>query len=108
MLYEHMKEGLSFQSFGGVVGVSIETLYTWEEKYTEFLDAKKRGKASCLLWWEKLGRAGTAGRISNFNTASWIFNMKNRFEWRDKKDIDLKANMQGNVVILPDNKRDKK
>jgi len=87
MLMAHMKQGLSYQSFGGVdgVGVSIETLYTWEEKFPEFLDAKKTGQASCLLWWERVGNSMAIGKLKGC-LGTYVFNMKNRFGWKDVKE----------------------
>lgn len=90
-LIEHMSQGLSYQSFAGVIGVSIECLYEWERTYTEFSDAKKEGIQKCMLVWEKIGINGALGKIKNFNSASYIFNMKNRFGWRDKQDIEVSS-----------------
>lgn len=106
-LISHMKEGLSFESFAGLIGMTRASIYTWTEKHPEFLDAKKCGQAASQYWWETLGRAGTGGQLSRvareithpdgkvekvmtrapFSAAGWIFNMKNRFKWRDRHEI---------------------
>lgn len=85
-LITHMTTGLSFESFGGVVGVNRDTLYAWAERHREFSDAKKRGEAVSRLFWEKMGIMGMTGKVKGFNVAAWIFSMKNRFSWRDKNE----------------------
>jgi hypothetical protein len=35
----------------------------------------------------KIGIAGVLGKIPNFNSAAWIFNMKNRFKWTDRHEL---------------------
>lgn len=95
MLIEHMKQGFSFESFGASpVSVHKDTLYQWLKKHQDFADAKKRAELECLKFWEKLGIAGAAGKLPNFNAASFIFNMKNRFKWRDRTEhtIDEEQN----------------
>lgn len=97
-LVEHMKSGLSFESFAGTVGVHRDTLYEWEKRHAKFSDAKKRGEALSLLWWERLGKAAMLGEpitdsngrklsFENFNTTMWIFSMKNRHGWRDRHEV---------------------
>lgn len=88
MLIDHMSEGLSFESFGGVVGCCKETLYSWMRENPAFLDARKQGNEASRLLWEKIGIDGTVGKIKNFNAASYIFNKKNRFGWRDQRPED--------------------
>lgn len=83
---EHMKQGLSIESFAATIGVSKQTLYTWKEVYPEFLDAIKKGEAQSLLFWERKGIDAVNGKIPGFNSAIWIFNMKNRFKWTDRSD----------------------
>lgn len=82
-LIGHMKHGLSFESFGAVIGVNRDTLYEWARVHQDFSDAKKRGTDETLLFWEKMGMAGMTGKIKGFNSTVWIFSMKNRFGWRD-------------------------
>lgn len=87
-LIDHMEQGLSYESFAGVVSVSKQTIYDWEKSNPDFLDAKKTGTEKCRLFWEKTGIGGLWGsKEANFNSAVWIFNMKNRFRWADKVEV---------------------
>jgi hypothetical protein len=86
LVVEHMSQGLSFETFGHVVKAHKQTLYEWTEKFQEFGDAKKRGELASQIFWERIGIAGTTGKLKNFNAASWIFNMRNRFGWRNDPD----------------------
>jgi len=97
MLVEHMLDGLSFDSFAGVIGVNSDTLHEWKRVHPEFSVAKTHGHAKAMLWWEKLGRAAAAGKVPNFNAAVFIFSMKNKFGWRDRID----ANIQVDVTHKP-------
>lgn len=121
MLIEHMSSGLSFEAFGGVIGVCKKTLYTWCEKQEEFLYAKQIATAKCRLWWEKVGTEGLwstsekgQGYASSrsFNTGVWVFNMKNRFkeEWRERHDTDDDKSANDTapkvIVYLPKNGRE--
>ena len=102
MLIKHLEQGLSFDSFGAVANVTRDTLYKWLKKYDDFSDTKKKADLKCLLFWEKLGLIGTTGKrdsqgnkiLPEFNVVSWIFNMKNRFGWRDKRDIEHSGNIK--------------
>ena len=50
----------------------------------------------CQLFWEEamLERLHDS---QGFNTSGWIFNMKNRFGWKDK--IEQKVEHQGEIKI---------
>lgn len=87
-LIKHMEKGLSFESFGGKVGVCKKTLYRWVKHHPEFKRAKALGETRSLLFWENLGIRGAQGEVKGFNVASWIFNCKNRFGWRDNRTAD--------------------
>lgn len=99
-LIDHMAQGLSFESFAGVIGVHDETLRNWSTKYPEFFAARKIGYAKNQVFWEKLGLAGAAGKVDGFNSAAWIFNMKNRFRWRDRQEIEHGGSMELNVPTV--------
>lgn len=55
----------------------------------EFRKAEKRRKELSEVWWETRGREMAKG--SDGNATVWIFNMKNRFDWRDKREVDNKS-----------------
>jgi len=88
MIIEHMKQGRSIKSFGSVVNACENTIHSWKEKNPEFLRSIKVGEQHSFAFWERLGIAGAAGKVKNFNAASWIFNMRNRFGWRDNVEIN--------------------
>jgi hypothetical protein len=93
-LVEHMQQGLSFESFAAVVGVHRDTLYEWVSKHEAFSDAKKRGWAAGLLYFEQMGIQGMIGGLAKFNPTVWIFTMKCRFKgagWLDKPETKPQA-----------------
>lgn len=118
-LLKHMSEGLSFESFAGVIEVSNKTLYAWAEQFPEFLHAKEIGTDKSRIFWESLGinhiinksdsesTAGMGGssKSRSLNASVWIFNMKNRFQWRDKQpgEADVVVN---NLTTLSDEEID--
>lgn len=132
-LIAHMAEGLSYESFAGIIGTTRSTLYNWEKlknedgsvRYPEWLEAKEEGYARCQAFWEKAGRNMMLGLKSEQtdpvtgekheidytkgNATVWIFNMKNRFNWRDKVDhtSDNKPMRESVVIQLPSNGREK-
>jgi len=97
MLIKHMEEGLSFESFAGLIGVTKQIIYDWCDRHPEFLDAKSLGWAKCLLFYEKIGRQGMVGKLAGFNLGTWIFNMKNRFQWVDR--VETKIEGTGTIQI---------
>ncbi len=91
-LIEHMSKGFSFEAFGGVIGVARATLYNWEEAHPEFLDAKRIGQSRSQHFWEGKGIDGL-DQGKNFNATTWIFAMKNRFNWTDRVDQTITADV---------------
>jgi len=90
LLLDHMSKGLSFVSFGGVVGVCRDTLFEWKKVHKEFSDTYAIASTKSQLLWEQMGVDGvwnkSGGKFEgskNLNNACWSFNMKNRFGWRD-------------------------
>lgn len=57
-----------------------------KEKDAEFVDAIRKGKVLCEAWWTKQSRKGI--RSKHFQSFLWFCNMKNRFGWKDKTEID--------------------
>lgn len=111
-LVDHMKKGLSVDSFASLVGVSRETIYQWLKIFPEFKEAKELGEAHSLLFWEKMGIAGASGNLKGFNSKSWEFNMINRHKWVQKTEASVKHGFDGSGgnspvvhIYLPDNGR---
>lgn len=76
MLIDHQSRGGSYQGFAGKVDVCIQTLYEWESKYDDFLDAKKRAKAKHREWMDERAIEMING-TSRGNVAAWFIIMKN-------------------------------
>lgn len=82
-----LAQGYSQAVLAGELGVDEDTITAWKKRHAEFRRAIERGSCAGLKFWETAGIDGMMGRIQNFNAASWIFNMKNRFGWRDKREL---------------------
>ncbi len=95
MLIEHMSEGLSFESFGGVIDCDKATLYRWLDAQSDFSNAKAIGRQKSLIFWEKQGVKGlfSIDGIS-LNPTVYRLNMINRFAWKDKAEEEKKIEIQ--------------
>jgi transposase len=82
-----LKEGASIEEIGLELGIGYSTLYTWMEKHPELMEAIKQGREFSKGWWMKQGRISL--REKEFNPTTWYMNMKNRFGWRDKHEVDV-------------------
>jgi hypothetical protein len=58
----------------------------WIKDYDEFSETIKTGKLLSEAWWHKEGRTNL--KTKDFNYTGWYMNMKNRFGWVDKSNID--------------------
>jgi hypothetical protein len=73
-----------------LLGLGQSAWETLLEDSEDFRVTVKTAKALCEVWWERRGREMATG--SDGNATVWIFNMKNRFGWKDKQDIDHTTN----------------
>jgi len=89
MLIAHMSEGLSFESFSAVIKVNQDTLHSWVKQHVSFAEAKSIAFDESRLFYERIGTMAVKGLIENFNATVWVFNMKNRFKWRDKQPEEV-------------------
>ena len=69
-----------------MVGVARSAWETLLEDSEDFRSTVKSAQALCQVWWERQGRKMTTG--ADGNATVWIFNMKNRFSWHDKQQLD--------------------
>ena len=81
------------------LGIARKTFYMWVKEYPEFGEAFARGKERSEAWWTRIGRAAAAGKVNGFMSGPWIFNMKNRFGWKDQADITVTQN--AGIALLP-------
>lgn len=80
------QEGGSEVEMRALLGVGDSAWYTLKEDSEEFRQTIKYAKELCAVWWERQGRRMTTG--ADGNASVWIFNMKNRFGWRDRIEQD--------------------
>ena len=62
----------------------------------EFLKYYKKAELKNREFWERKGIELVNGATGN--AAVWIFNMKNRFNWRDKTEVDQKGDVKISVI----------
>lgn len=67
----------------GIAQTAWETLL---EDSEDFRLTVKSAKELCEHWWEERGREMAMGLDGNATV--WIFNMKNRFGWKDKTETE--------------------
>lgn len=84
-IIEMAKEGASDVEIRAFLDISDDLWYRYIDEEPDFSRTVKKAKRHCQAWWERHGRNLATG-ASQGNTASWVFNMKNRFKWRDKPE----------------------
>jgi len=104
LLIQHMAKGFSFESFGAEVNCGGTTVANWL-KHSEFRAAKQKAQVLNRKFWEDLGIKGTRGEIKGFNVASWVFNMKNRFHWRNEVVVKDERKVESVTIELPSAKK---
>lgn len=72
------------------LGIARDTFYCWCNEHKDFSDAYKKGRELAERWWAKIGQAGMLGKLEQpINSAMWIFNMKARFKWQDRHEVEV-------------------
>jgi hypothetical protein len=100
MLKKHMTTGLSFESFAAVVGVCDDTLREWEKVHPLFSASKKIAFALNRMFWEQVALDGLMlPADKKFNSTVWIFNMKNRFRWKDLQEVESTIKAESNINL---------
>ena len=107
MLIAYMAKGFSLEAFCGHINATYSSVYRWlkHPDYGDFRKARKIGEAKQREFWEEVGKSGLMGNIKGFNTTVWIFNMKNRYGWNDKRVEDETKEFDSIVIELPNSKQ---
>lgn len=69
----------------------------WLQEEPEFSETIKVGKMLSESWWAKTGRKNLNNK--EFSYTGWYMNMKNRFGWKDKQEVDQKTEHSGGINI---------
>lgn len=83
------QEGGSAVEMRCLLGIGESAWGTLIEDSEEFRRTVKAAQDLCAVWWERVGRGMATG--NDGNATVWIFNMKNRFGWRDKQEVDHRS-----------------
>lgn len=96
-------QGMSKAEMAVELEINRSTFTDWEANNPDFSAAVKEAVAKAQAWWERKGREATFNS-KDFNSTSYIFNMKNRFseDWRDRKEIEHNGDMTVEIISYSD------
>ena len=99
------RQGCSITEIVAKLGISRQCFYRWidPEDYRFLPEMRIAYEEGILLyeaWWEQQGR--TSLREKEFNHVLWYMNMKNRFSWKDKQEVEQDGKVQVNIRHVDD------
>ena len=75
-IVEAMATGLSAEAAAAKIGISARSLFNWQGRHPEFLQAIQEGRQKCLLFWEERAIAISNGEPGNVQMTTLA--LKNR------------------------------
>ncbi len=92
--------GLMRYEISRELGITYQTLLAWEKTYKDFTYALKESDVANEAWWMKQVRDNLImDKDFKFLAAPFIFLMKNKFGWTDKREIDNNNRNETKFVI---------
>lgn len=83
------KQGASIVELAVELDICRNTFYALSERDEHFMNTVKRCKEYCESWWLKNGRVNLENK--DFSYTGWYMNMKNRFNWTDKRETTVEG-----------------
>jgi len=90
LLPEYFKDGESLVEVCCTLGITRRDFLRMVTEDAEFEQAYYQAVEAAEAWWNKLGRYGAAGKV-RINSTVWMAVMKNRYNWKDKREVDVLA-----------------
>ncbi|MFH2232028.1 MAG: hypothetical protein ABII13_02560 [Patescibacteria group bacterium] len=78
-------------------GLCHETWIRLIKEEPKFSETVKRTGQACHSWWLKNGRVNLENK--DFSPVLWYMNMKNRFGWKDKQDLNV-GGQNNNPLVM--------
>lgn len=82
-------------------GIAKKSWEEWVTLYPEFAEFVSVGLNRAQAWWELQARNYVSESSSKFNAALWFMNMKNRFGYKDQKELKIEERSLIGHVLLP-------
>ena len=74
---------------------SLDLWDRWLKEEEEFSLTIKMGRAISNAWWERSGRKNLKDK--DFSYTGWYMNMRNRFGWADKQEVQHSGGIHINI-----------
>ena len=86
-----MGEGLSVEAAAAKVGISVRSLYYWQEEHPEFMQSIQEGRIRALLWWEQRALEMAQGKPGSAQIVSLGLRNRSRAAsgWVDTNKVEL-------------------
>lgn len=97
LVEDGFKEGASITEICAEIGICRDTWNEWEHTNKVFSDTVKRFKPCSEAWWMTKGRVNLENK--QFSPVLWYMNMRNRFGWRDKQEIEHTGEAFSNLLL---------
>lgn len=92
-------QGASEVEIRDFLDIHNDLFYRLLEEEPHFSETIKKAKTKCQVWWEKNGRVNLDNK--EFSYTGWYMNMKNRFGWKDKQEVNADVTSKGDKIQLP-------